>query len=816
MVRSDQSCSEFNPSSVLDQAQILCEQTFSSSAETLCHFALAFAESHHATAKQPKSTPWVARAHKILADALLQQGALQAAAAHYEQSLQSNAPQPPAPGTTNLSLHIQLCQVYWRCHNSKAALQHIAQIPESQRTLQVYRIMALASEALGNNKVAIHARKLILAKSPWALDEVTELIRLNVPWPTIAKLLPDEPWLHAHLQAHCSLYAGKPIEAIRRWQNLTSASFKQQPTLLAALGEAFACNGNYVEAMTTLVQLRHAHPTVARGLDTLARVYRHQDDTVQLCSLSNDARRNCPDSAEQWVIIAIAAQHRHQYQQAIAFANKALTIRPNYWQALLVKGEVQLQLDDPHSALAVYQHAHRLLPQFATYQGLVQSYQALDRFREALLAAKQIYDLHPNHPWAMTLMGMTLAPNTDTQAKACELLTAALAKEPQNSTALTTLASIHVALQQWDQAIDVYERHIALNHTATDHAYFADTLFLANDVLRAQVEYRAALSLDPHHLKATQGLERVQERLNQEDAPPEDESVDQDPTENDDLEAAVADPEYDLDAAVEYDDTEYEYEHVVESTTPRATQPNSAGWDWTTDQATGRSSTESQSPLLLNVTDAMLRHGSHQTPEVGALMETAAEAPPLARPLLRFRVPPVPAAAATAQPGHIPIDSNTPSTLNAAPNLQPRFTMAHRESTITPSGSNGPSWLPSSAAWSEASTDTPAVPTRLDFMAPSCPGRSQATAVGTSTGCLLDATPLAPPSLARSLLPRNETPTGYPEADLPRLASSIATLQPHLSVPTSRAFAWPTAPSYGGTGPAVDEDEYAGEDMVED
>ncbi|KAJ1978141.1 Anaphase promoting complex subunit 7 [Dimargaris xerosporica] len=808
MVRSNQSCGKFNPGAVLDQAQTLCEQSFGPSAETLCHFALAFAEGHHATANQSKPTPWLARAHKILADALLQRGALHAAATHYEQSLRANAPPSTAPGTTSLHLHIQLCQVYWRCQNPKAALQHIAQIPESQRTVQVYHIMALASEALGNSKVAIHARKLILAKSPWALDEVAELIRLGVPWTAVVKLLPNEPWLHAYLQAHRSLYTGKPIDAIRQWQTLESAMFKQHPSLLAALGEAFACNGNYVEAISTLVQLHLAHPTIARGLDTLARVYRHQGEFTQLYTLSNDVRRQCPDSAEHWVIIAIAAQHRHQYQKAITFANKALTLKANYWQALLVKGEVLMQLDDPHAALTVFQQAHRVLPQFATHQGLVQSYQALDRFREALLAAKQLYELHPNHPWAMTVMGMALAPNADTQTKASELLTAALAKEPQSSTALTALASIYVAQQQWDQAIEVYEQHIALNHTATDHTHFADTLFLANDVLRAQMEYRAALSLDPHHLEAAQGLERVQERLNQGDAPPEDESIDQDPTENDELEAATADAEYDLDAAVEYDDTEYEYEPVDQSTTPGAAQSSATSWDWTIDQA----STGSQSPQQLNTTDGILHQGIHQTPEAGALTEAAPEAPPLARPMLRFRVPPVPAAPGIAPPEHVSTDNSTPSALNAVPDSRPRFTMIHRESTITPSGSNGPRWLPSSTPWSEVSSDTPAVPIRLDFMAPSRPDHSQATTAGTNANYVDSVTP----ATAHSLLPRDDTPTSYSEADLSSVLPTNTTSQRHLNLPTSRSLAWPTAQSYVEADSAVDEDEYAGEDMIED
>ncbi|KAJ1966694.1 Anaphase promoting complex subunit 7 [Dispira parvispora] len=510
----------FHPEPMLAQATQLQANHSYQSSELLCRLMLAYYKQHGEGSKHRsgRSSPtWLGPTLKLLADNLYASGQLQVASEYYEQALINFANEKEATSHSQSlcqSIHSQLCQIYHKLGKSKLALHHLGQIPENQRGVTLVRILAEASEKLGNLSVACQARKEILRQLPLAYEEYVALMWLGAPWPEIQECLPTDCeflWFHQFVKARYAIRTMQYNTALQLYQQLESKLFPDHPDLLRALAEVHLRQGNTVLAFYTFGQLHTRHPNVIRGKDSYASLLCTQGDSCQVGSLVDQLKRVHPNSPQLWLAMAHHCVSQGQVQRALLFVEKALTIQDHYAEAHLARGHLLLRLQRPTEALMAYRQAHRLDSSPGSFQGQVNSYLALRRYREAYLLAKDCLERLPDHPQVLAAMGAVLAQSDKTLTKAQRLLNTALDKDPRCPEAALTLVTVYVVQNKLNDAVALLEKQLGLQPTDKWHVRLGDVLIRTGDLSRAETEYRAALGRNPDCEPALQGLARIEQ-----------------------------------------------------------------------------------------------------------------------------------------------------------------------------------------------------------------------------------------------------------------------------------------------------------------
>ncbi|KAJ1655442.1 hypothetical protein IWQ61_004809 [Dispira simplex] len=562
----------FYPEPLLTQATQLQANHSYQSSELLCRLMLAYHKQHGDGSKHrsDRSSPiWLTPTLKLLADNLYANGELQVASEYYEQAL-INLTNEKETINHNQSLcqsiHSQLCRIYHKLGKSKLALHHLGQIPENQRSVALVRILAEASEKLGNLSVACQARKAILRQLPLAYEEYVALMRLGAPWQDVQECLPKDyelRWFHRFVEARYAMWTMQYNTALQFYQQLESKLFRDHPDLLRALAEVHLRQGNTVLAFYTFGQLHTRHPNVVRGKDCYASLLCAQGDSCQVGHLVDQLKRLHPSSPQLWLTMAHHCVTQEQVQRALLFVEKVLTIEGHYAQAHLTRGHLLLRLQRPAEALLAYRQAHRLDPSPGSFQGQINSYLALRRYCEAYLLAKDCLERLPDHPQALAAMGTVLAQSDKTMTKAHRLLSTALDKNPRCNEAALALVTVYVVQKKLNDAVALLEKQLELQSTDKWHVRLGDVLVMTGDLSRAEAEYRVALRRNPHCQPALHGLARLeqlqqtvdtQELIGEEGEDAIDGNGTLDETQSDSL------GERDLDASLEEMDTHIEFE----------------------------------------------------------------------------------------------------------------------------------------------------------------------------------------------------------------------------------------------------------------
>ncbi|KAJ1923350.1 hypothetical protein IWQ60_005935 [Tieghemiomyces parasiticus] len=837
----------FHTEVVLAQATELAKQQLNESAEYLCHLIISYSKrSSVATGIQStKTNLLLAKAHLLLGNVIRPQGQWRRAASQYEDALNLLQPHQglasivSADVTTRFlitALHAALCQTYHLLGRPKLALYHLSRVPETERTLALTQILAEASEKLGNREVAIQAQRSLLQRQPYALESIMALARLGVPWDEVNAQLSSGPlpvWLGDLTHV---LYASKDPtssapESLRRCRALETALFPNNPDLVLAAAHFYQANHEPIPAFYLLSQLHAAYPANVHGMDIYASLMKTQGNPTLISKLADEVRNAHSDSPERWVIMAHYCTTQNQYTRALTFVTKALALRPTYHHALVTQGNLYLALRDPVNAVTSFRQAARLYPDLATQQGLTEAYLDLGRFQDAYVLAKAVHEAAPQHPVAITLLGIVLSQSTETQSRAITLLTDALQRDPKYTEAVIGLASIHVAQKQWEEAIALFTKYLPYNDTGFMRTRYADILTLSGELHQAQIEYNTALSLEPGYEKAKEGLARIEQILadNEADYATDDGESEGGLTDEEGLDGTEED-ELDLDADLEEANIEVEYEDLSAEELEDASGPSGIPIDYTPAPESGHSF-RPRADSQWSVTTGPSPVGSLES----------------ADPFAHDR-----STLAWATPSDVnqSSDSATPSlAIHADPRglavrrLPPAPPRNHHAGRGFDGGFARPTPLQRPGAGGMAThttgspdTDTPAFPSRLNFLAePGAgrPGRAlfQAMETPLHPGLVYPATagdtviPAAVTPLARVAGLESTEPTAV---DATTTTTGPVTLQSLRSPPVSHLEAAMTPVVSSLPAPRIDfkalvrgdlgdeGGEYSGEDMVED
>jgi tetratricopeptide (TPR) repeat protein len=168
-----------------------------------------------------------------------------------------------------------------------------------------------------------------------------------------------------------------------------------------------------------------------------------------------------PDYANALVGIAWVLSGRHEFEQSIDWANKALKVEPKRADAYGLLGDAATEMGDYDSAFEDYQKMLDLKPDIASYSRAAHLLFVTGGYKKAtLLMSKAIAagGAYPeNRAWCSAQMALLYFAQ-GAYVPADQLLTQALKETPNNYHLLAAMGRVKAGLKDFPSAIEYYKR----------------------------------------------------------------------------------------------------------------------------------------------------------------------------------------------------------------------------------------------------------------------------------------------------------------------------------------------------------------------
>jgi len=426
---------------------------------------------------------------------------------------------PQTEGTSEIDIKYQIHLCHSQLKQSAQAIAMLESIPAKQRTPKVNMALASLYHQSGQERSAITAYKEVLKECPLALDAAQGLLMLGVKGTEVASsmvngtsTIPNMDWLSSWIKGHVHLHSREFSNAAATFRQLDSWGYlRDNVNVLVSLGESYNSMGDHLNAIATLQRVHTLDPLNLKGMDVLAALLVKEKRVKDLENLATHLMSVTEHSSEPWIAMSYLSFVTKKSHRALYLAQKACQLNVRNVEAMMLKGTILLEMKKLQESVSHFREALKIAPfRYEAHKGLIDSYLALHRTREAISVASNTCKLLGQTPRTLTLYAYVLAKDPLSVEKSKSLLEKALKQEPTYLNAVYQLADIYEHEKQYSKGIELLRRQVAFQSTCRLHQMLGDLLARTNEHERALDHYNMALNLDPNNSRVLEAVQRME------------------------------------------------------------------------------------------------------------------------------------------------------------------------------------------------------------------------------------------------------------------------------------------------------------------
>uniref|UniRef100_A0A803N9L7 Anaphase-promoting complex subunit 7 n=1 Tax=Chenopodium quinoa TaxID=63459 RepID=A0A803N9L7_CHEQI len=386
--------------------------------------------------------------------------------------------------------------------NSNVKAENLMEgIPSKARNLPMHLLMGKLYRNTRHTRAAVNCYKECLRHCPYALEAITAMAELGSSAKEIISLLPQTP-----------SRSGRALS-----DHLESGRWLQVEAIV----------GKNDEALMNFEKARSLDPYVVTYMDEYAMLLKKKSEYPKLNKLVHDLLNIDATKPEVFVALSVFWERKDErgalsYAEKLFYAfanyvphfgNKSIQIDERHVSGYIMKGNLLLSLNRPDAAAVAFRNAQELKPDLRSYQGLVHSYLAISKVKEALYIAREAMKTMPQSAKALKLVGDVHAKSSSGREKAKKFYESALRLEPGYLGAALALAELHVVEGRNGEAVSLLERYLKDWADDSLHVKLAQVFAATNMLQEALSHYQAALRINSQSEAAKKGLDRLEKLM---------------------------------------------------------------------------------------------------------------------------------------------------------------------------------------------------------------------------------------------------------------------------------------------------------------
>ena len=310
----------------------------------------------------------------------------------------------------------------------------------------------------------------------------------------------DVHFINAHLYEHM-----REIGNLNQATLLLNEITRQTPDCLSAwclLGEMALAQKNYDEALSLLENVLTRDPQNLEGLILQAEVWLGQGEATKAMGQLDRLAKAYPNVPLIEYHFARACLADNNPTEAAAALNRAVAAKPDYIEAILLLGELNLRTGNAPLVVSAMSGLLKQQPNLGPAQLLLaEAYRAMERFDDAAAIMLEQIRASPESPDPYFRLGLILRQQHKTE-EARTAFRNALQLAPNDLPAAEQLVELDISQKNFDAARQqVQELENESNPVATDYLY--GKIYAAEGEWdRALAALHHALNLDPNFSNA--------------------------------------------------------------------------------------------------------------------------------------------------------------------------------------------------------------------------------------------------------------------------------------------------------------------------